>query len=137
MTLGARSLVVALAVAGGVLLAGCEPTAAAQPEPSSSATPPAPLVAATTPAPRVTPTPSRSRTPSPTATSEAATPTPAAPPTPVAAPLPPAPAALPEPATTYYANCTAVRAAGKAPLLRGDPGYSTKLDRDGDGIACE
>jgi hypothetical protein len=37
----------------------------------------------------------------------------------------------------YYPNCAAVRAAGKAPLHRGDPGYSGKLDRDGDGIACE
>jgi hypothetical protein len=37
----------------------------------------------------------------------------------------------------YYANCTAVRAAGKAPIRRGDPGYSRRLDRDGDGIACE
>lgn len=36
-----------------------------------------------------------------------------------------------------YANCTAVRAAGVAPIRRGQPGYSTKLDRDGDGIACE
>ncbi|NEG95887.1 DUF1524 domain-containing protein [Bifidobacterium sp. SMB2] len=37
----------------------------------------------------------------------------------------------------YYANCSAVRAAGKAPLYKGQPGYSTKLDRDGDGVACE
>lgn len=37
----------------------------------------------------------------------------------------------------YYANCDAVRAAGKAPLYQGDPGYSTKLDRDKDGVACE
>ena len=37
----------------------------------------------------------------------------------------------------YYANCTAVRAAGKAPLRRGDPGYRAGLDRDDDGIACE
>jgi hypothetical protein len=37
----------------------------------------------------------------------------------------------------YYANCSAVRAAGKAPLTRYDPGYAPKLDRDGDGIACE
>ena len=36
-----------------------------------------------------------------------------------------------------YPNCTAVRDAGKAPLHRGDPGYAKKLDRDGDGIACE
>lgn len=37
----------------------------------------------------------------------------------------------------YYKNCTAVRAAGAAPLNEGDPGYSTKLDRDRDGVACE
>ncbi|WP_237163528.1 excalibur calcium-binding domain-containing protein [Paenibacillus sp. BIHB 4019] len=37
----------------------------------------------------------------------------------------------------YYKNCSAVRAAGAAPLYEGDPGYSTKLDRDRDGIACE
>jgi Excalibur calcium-binding domain/Protein of unknown function (DUF1524) len=37
----------------------------------------------------------------------------------------------------YYANCAAVRAAGKAPLYRGQPGYRPGLDRDGDGIACE
>lgn len=36
-----------------------------------------------------------------------------------------------------YKNCTAVREAGKAPLHKGDEGYSTKLDRDGDGVACE
>lgn len=36
-----------------------------------------------------------------------------------------------------YANCTAVRQAGKAPLHLGDPGYSSKLDRDGDGVACQ
>ncbi len=39
--------------------------------------------------------------------------------------------------TVYYANCTAVRAAGKAPIYKGQPGYSSKLDRDGDGIGCE
>ncbi|WP_157111505.1 excalibur calcium-binding domain-containing protein [Nocardia beijingensis] len=37
----------------------------------------------------------------------------------------------------YYKNCAAVRAAGKAPLLRGEPGYAPHLDRDNDGIACE
>ena len=36
-----------------------------------------------------------------------------------------------------YVNCTAARAAGKAPIRIGEPGYSTRLDRDGDGIACE
>jgi hypothetical protein len=37
----------------------------------------------------------------------------------------------------YYANCTEVRAAGKDPLRRGDPGYRSALDRDNDGVACE
>ncbi|MGH3939958.1 MAG: excalibur calcium-binding domain-containing protein [Pseudonocardiaceae bacterium] len=36
-----------------------------------------------------------------------------------------------------YKNCAAARAAGVTPLYAGDPGYSSKLDRDGDGIACE
>lgn len=35
------------------------------------------------------------------------------------------------------ANCAAVRAAGAAPIYAGDPGYSSDLDRDGDGVACE
>jgi len=48
----------------------------------------------------------------------------------------PAPAPAP-PASIYYANCDAVRAAGAAPIHRGDPGYASKLDRDGDGIGCE
>ena len=39
--------------------------------------------------------------------------------------------------SAYYANCTAARAAGAAPLHRGDAGYRSKLDRDDDGIACE
>ena len=38
---------------------------------------------------------------------------------------------------SYYANCAAARAAGAAPLNRGDPGYRAGLDRDGDGVACE
>lgn len=37
----------------------------------------------------------------------------------------------------YYKNCAEVRAAGKAPLRKGDPGYAEHLDRDGDGVACE
>ncbi|NDZ56721.1 calcium-binding protein [Streptomyces anulatus] len=36
-----------------------------------------------------------------------------------------------------YANCTAVRNAGAAPIRAGDPGYGRHLDRDGDGVGCE
>ena len=34
-------------------------------------------------------------------------------------------------------SCAEVRAAGAAPIRSGDPGYSRRLDRDGDGIGCE
>lgn len=56
-----------------------------------------------------------------------------------ATPTPTATAAEPAPEEpeTSYANCDAVRAAGQAPLLRGEPGYSGHLDRDDDGVACE
>jgi type IV secretory pathway VirB10-like protein len=37
----------------------------------------------------------------------------------------------------YFANCSAARAAGAAPLYRGEPGYRPALDRDKDGDACE
>ncbi|WP_336979712.1 excalibur calcium-binding domain-containing protein [Altererythrobacter fulvus] len=37
----------------------------------------------------------------------------------------------------YYPNCSAARAAGAAPVYRGDPGYGKHLDRDGDGKGCE
>ena len=37
----------------------------------------------------------------------------------------------------HFQNCDAARAAGAAPLVVGDPGYRSALDRDDDGIACE
>ena len=36
-----------------------------------------------------------------------------------------------------YSGCNEVRAAGKAPLHAGQPGYHSEMDGDGDGIACE
>lgn len=39
--------------------------------------------------------------------------------------------------TVHYRNCAAARAAGAAPVRRGDPGYGIHLDRDRDGIGCE
>ena len=70
----------------------------------------------------------------------APTPPPTTVPTATTAPPPPPPPAPPPPppsASVYYANCTAARAAGAAPIYAGEPGYSHKLDRDGDGVACE
>jgi hypothetical protein len=36
-----------------------------------------------------------------------------------------------------FASCDEARAAGAAPVRRGDPGYSSRLDGDGDGVGCE
>lgn len=36
-----------------------------------------------------------------------------------------------------FRNCAAARAAGAAPVYRGDPGYGAHLDRDNDGVGCE
>lgn len=36
-----------------------------------------------------------------------------------------------------YSSCAEAIAAGVAPIYAGQPGYSKKLDRDGDGVACE
>lgn len=41
------------------------------------------------------------------------------------------------PTSGAFANCSAARAAGAAPVRRGDPGYGSHLDRDNDGVGCE
>ncbi|MFI8824398.1 excalibur calcium-binding domain-containing protein [Streptomyces sp. NPDC053431] len=41
------------------------------------------------------------------------------------------------PPSPYYEDCDEARAAGAAPIHRGEPGYAPHLDRDGDGVACE
>lgn len=35
-----------------------------------------------------------------------------------------------------FRNCDEVRAAGRAPIFRGEPGFTPALDPDGDGFAC-
>lgn len=119
---------------------------------STPASTPAPQQSspAITPPPALAPTPELAPAPAPART---ATPAPARTAVPV-----PAPAAAPPNAgsptrstdsstespsagstggSPYYANCAAARAAGVAPLHKGDPGYRSGLDRDGDGTACE
>lgn len=39
--------------------------------------------------------------------------------------------------TVKFKSCKAAKAAGYSDMKRGEPGYSSNLDRDGDGIACE
>jgi hypothetical protein len=41
------------------------------------------------------------------------------------------------PAEVTYADCGAVRAAGAAPIRRGQPGWRDAFDGDGDGVGCE
>ncbi|MGW1868999.1 excalibur calcium-binding domain-containing protein [Streptomyces mauvecolor] len=120
--------------------------------------PPVASASAVTPPASTSPSPTPSASPSATPSSTPPAPTPPAP------KLPPKPKprtngpSLPPPmndgggngggdsggsssggggGSVYYKNCAAVRAAGAAPLHRGDPGYAAHLDRDGDGIACE
>lgn len=100
--------------------------ASTEPAPVAPAAEPAPVVAApapAAPAPYVAPAPGPAPYVAPA-------------PAPYVAPAP-APYVPPAPAAAYYANCSAVRAAGAAPIRAGQPGYSRSLDRDGDGIGCE
>jgi len=103
------------------------PTTTGTPPPAETTNPPAettnpPPAETTTPpsAETTTPPPAEVLAPTPEST-ESATETPAA----------------QADSGVYYANCAAARAAGAAPLNRGEPGYRAGLDRDHDGIACE
>ncbi|WP_201280737.1 excalibur calcium-binding domain-containing protein [Paenibacillus lutrae] len=102
-------------------------TAAAEPAKTSAATQaPVPTEAAPVPAAPKQESPKEAIKPAATAAPKQAT-------------AKPAPTPKPEPknANVSYKNCTEAKAAGAAPLYEGDPGYSTKLDRDRDGVACE
>lgn len=60
-----------------------------------------------------------------------------APTVPPAPPQPEKEVVAPAEIDTYYPNCSEARAAGVAPIYKGQPGYRPKMDGDGDGIACE
>lgn len=38
--------------------------------------------------------------------------------------------------SVYFASCADAKAAGKAPLMAGQPGYRPELDPGGSGLAC-
>ncbi|MEV0114661.1 excalibur calcium-binding domain-containing protein [Streptomyces sp. NPDC050844] len=93
---------------------------------------PAPTVTVTEPGPTVTETEDASEpaaTETPTEETE--------PPEEPDATIPEPTAESSTPQDVYYENCDEARAAGAAPLYAGEPGYSSDLDRDGDGVACE
>ena len=96
------------------------PAETTTPPPAETTTPPSAETTTPPPAETTTPPPAEVLAPTPEST-ESATETPAA----------------QADSGVYYANCAAARAAGAAPLNRGEPGYRAGLDRDHDGIACE
>jgi Excalibur calcium-binding domain len=145
-SLGAFLVVLVFAAAFSGTAATTTKTAA---ESTVTTTVSAPAVTTTvTAAPSVPPAPIATSVSQPSPAKPKAAPKPAAP---KAAPKPPAthsaappvvpapPVVTPDPPSNdvYYANCTAARAAGAAPLYRGEPGYRAALDRDDDGVACE
>ncbi len=87
------------------------------------------------PLPTVPPTEPPTTPPTPPSTTAPTT----AAPTSSRAPLTTTPTTEAPAATTAraYANCSEARAAGAAPVRRGEPGYGSHLDRDGDGVGCE
>lgn len=143
----------ALALVLGVLMS---PTAPKEPTPASGLVGPT-SVATVTSSATVTVTATTTTAPSSTRTSSSVVPTTTttmATTTTTVAPPPnpgvtetntrtPVPAYEPPDPTTagggsaYYPNCKAAKAAGAAPMRRGEPGYRSGLDGDGDGIACD
>lgn len=129
---------------GAILASGDDSPSEVTVTPTSTVTPtttatPTVMVTPTVTAPEPTETaPGQTKTVTPTVTVE-----PPPPPAPEPDPEPPEPTPepVPEPeedeGSAFYQNCDAVRAAGADPINRGDPGYSSKLDRDGDGVGCE
>jgi hypothetical protein len=125
-------IIAALAICGGVGAAlGGDDEEAVKPQPVASLATAVPSSPASSSPPASSSTPSPVPPPSHTSPSAPTSP-PVAPPT-----TRTTTETDPPPASVYYRNCTEVRAAGKAPLYRGDPGYRSGLDRDGDGVACE
>lgn len=91
---------------------------------------PCPAQAGATLRPAKTPSPAKTSSPSKPPAASAA---PAAPkPNPKSSPSP-----APGPKDVSYKNCAEAKAAGAAPIRRGQPGYAKHLDRDNDGIACD
>lgn len=140
-------------LAGALLLTGCSSSTSEQktvPAKDSASKTPSPKPSKTkrakrTPSPSPTPSPSvapwETYTPTPRATkprpTRVATQAPAQEPAAVA-PVQKVPTQeAPAQSSVYYKNCAEARAAGAAPIHRGEPGYRAELDRDDDGIACE
>lgn len=117
------------------------PTSAA-PSPTTPATQPSATAAAAPPPAPVTTQPVQQQAPPPApaptqAVQQQAPPPAQVAPQPTAQPTQAPPPPPPAPAPVSFSSCAEARAAGAAPLYRGQPGYSSRLDRDDDGVACE
>lgn len=139
---GAVAVVAVLVLAGQCAGAGTpDQVPAASPTPTAVPVQPALAAPLPTTVPPVTAPPTTR--PAPTTPRPAPTTTPAPQPEPRPQPRPqPQPAASEgddedSSGSVSYKNCSAVRAAGADPIRRGDPGYGSHLDRDGDGVGCE
>lgn len=73
----------------------------------------------------------------PGAVPESMAPASVAPVAPITSPRTVKTATQPAPTAAFFRNCDEAKAAGVAPIRRGEPGYRSALDRDGDGIACD
>lgn len=128
-------LVGGFVIAFAVLLCGVTATLA-QPAPSRQFVHLEPSVSATPAELVATPSESPSDSPSPSPSASSTTSPPAPVETTSAERVPVEQPTRPD-AEVYYPNCAAARAAGAAPIMRGEPGYRPGLDRDHDGVACE
>ena len=113
-------------LAGALLLTGCST------ETSEQKTVPAKDSPSKTPSPKPSKTKRPKRTPSPSPT-----PSPSVAPWETYTPTPRATTPRPTRVATQAPVQAEARAAGAAPIHRGEPGYRAELDRDDDGIACE
>jgi excalibur calcium-binding domain-containing protein len=104
---------------------------------SPTTAPPATTVPSTTTT--VPPAPPTTVAPTPTTVRPTTTAPPAPPPTepPVTAPPAPPPTPPDTSGRRPYRSCSEALMDGALPLYRGEPGYSDRLDHDGDGEACE
>ncbi len=113
---------------------------AALPAPHVAPAPPTPI-SETTGARQAVPTAPAERVAAPSQPApgrpRAVVPRPVAPQPAILQPVIPQPDNLRSGSGAYYDHCSAARAAGVAPIRRGEPGYRSELDRDEDGIACE
>ena len=137
VALGGLASFVLLAILGAAVAESGEADVSARPAPSTSSELAGVTSSTTTTS---TTTTSTSTTAAPTTTAPTTTVAPPPPPAPTTTVAPPPPALVePPPADVgvYYENCAAARAAGAAPVHRGQPGYARHLDRDDDGVGCE